>query len=75
MCSTVCFNWLSVSNAQLRGTNDLDAAYVQQYINLADNEILPSVCTWTFPTLGIMQYNKAVSWWCVTVSIIGCWCV
>lgn len=50
-----------VANAQLRGTNDLDAAHVLQYVNLADNEILPSVCTWTFPTLGIMQYNKAVS--------------
>lgn len=50
-----------VANAQLRGTNDLDTAHVLQYVNMADNEILPSVCTWTFPTLGIMQYNKGVS--------------
>lgn len=58
----------SVANHQLRGTNDLDAALVQQYVNLADNEILPSVCTWTFPTLGIMQYNKGVSY----ASHTGC---
>jgi len=47
-----------VSNSQLRGTTELDAALVQQYINFADNEILPAACAWVFPTLGIMQYNK-----------------
>lgn len=52
---------LPVANAQLRGTSDVDAALVQQYVNFADNEILPACCTWTFPTLGIMQYNKQVS--------------
>merc|ERR1712098_673933 len=25
---------------------------------MADNEILPASCTWVFPTMGIMQYNK-----------------
>ena len=25
---------------------------------MADNEILPAACTWVFPTLGIMQFNK-----------------
>merc|ERR1712071_490080 len=24
----------------------------------ADNEILPASCTWLFPTMGIMQFNK-----------------
>ena len=38
----------------------MDAALVQQYVNFADNEILPPVCTWAFPTLGMMQYNKEV---------------
>ena len=52
---------LSVANNQLRGTGDIDPALVQQYVNFADNEILPACCTWTFPTLGIMQYNKQVS--------------
>lgn len=51
---------LPVSNGQLKGLTDLNAALVQQYINLADNEILPAACTWVFPTLGIMQYNKQV---------------
>ena len=52
---------LPVSNRQLKGLADLDAALVQQYVNFADNEILPAACTWVFPTLGIMQYNKQVS--------------
>ncbi|CAB4032463.1 Elongation factor 1-gamma [Paramuricea clavata] len=47
-----------VANAQLRGNNDKDAALIQQFINFADNEILPSAATWVFPTYGIMQYNK-----------------
>lgn len=51
---------LPVSNRQLKGLADLDAALVQQYVNFADNEILPAACTWVFPTLGIMQYNKQV---------------
>jgi elongation factor 1-gamma len=25
---------------------------------MADNEILPASCTWVFPTMGIMQFNK-----------------
>ena len=31
-----------------------------QYVNFADSEVLPAVCTWTFPTLGIMQPNQQV---------------
>jgi elongation factor 1-gamma len=42
----------------LRGTSVVDAALVQQWIEFADSEILPSYCTWLFPCLGIMQYNK-----------------
>ncbi|KAL5008714.1 hypothetical protein ScPMuIL_014295 [Solemya velum] len=47
-----------VGNSQLRGSTDLDSARVQQWINFADNEILPASCTWVFPCLGITQYNK-----------------
>ena len=49
-----------VANTQLRGRTELDAALVQQYVNFADQEILPAACTWTYPTLGIMQYNQQV---------------
>ncbi|XP_075260825.1 elongation factor 1-gamma-A-like [Convolutriloba macropyga] len=47
-----------VADEQLRGKSVLDQAQVQQWINFADNEILPSACTWVFPTMGITQYNK-----------------
>lgn len=52
---------ISVGNEQLRGKTDVDAAYVQQWIDFGDNEILPASCTWVFPCLGITQYNKQVS--------------
>ena len=51
---------ISVSNDQLRGANAQDAALVRQWMDFADNEILPSSCTWVFPCLGVMQYNKQV---------------
>ncbi|XP_071963817.1 elongation factor 1-gamma-like [Antedon mediterranea] len=47
-----------VANETLRGSNVQDQAQVQMFVNLADNEILPSACNWVFPTLGIMQFNK-----------------
>ncbi|WP_459806180.1 glutathione binding-like protein, partial [Herbidospora sp. RD11066] len=47
-----------VSNDQLRGKARLEMAQIQQYVNFADQELLPSVATWVFPTLGLMQYNK-----------------
>ncbi|CAH1262849.1 EEF1G [Branchiostoma lanceolatum] len=43
---------------QLRGTSPKSAALVQQWVNFADSEILPAACSWVYPTLGIMQYNK-----------------
>merc|ERR1711963_1357866 len=27
-------------------------------MSMADSDILPAACTWGFPTMGIMQYNK-----------------
>jgi len=47
-----------VSNETLRGTNPVDQALVLQYLEFAENEILPSACTWVYPTLGFKQYNK-----------------
>merc|ERR1712004_619575 len=29
-----------------------------QWMSMADSDILPAACTWVFPTMGIMQYNK-----------------
>merc|ERR1719309_505361 len=36
----------------------MDQAQVVAWMNFADNEILPASCTWVFPCLGIMQFNK-----------------
>jgi len=47
-----------VANQTLRGANPLDQALVLQYLEFAENEILPSACTWVYPTLGFKQYNK-----------------
>merc|ERR1712025_1118056 len=48
----------AVGNEQLRGKAPLDQAQVVAWMNFADNEILPASCTWVFPCLGIMQFNK-----------------
>ncbi|XP_064623516.1 elongation factor 1-gamma-like [Lineus longissimus] len=47
-----------VANGKLHGSCNTSAALVDQWINFGDNEILPSACTWVFPCLGFMQYNK-----------------
>merc|ERR1711942_266451 len=51
-----------VANDDLRGGSDAAArAQVVQWMCMADNEILPASCTWVFPTLGIMQFNKTAT--------------
>ncbi|ESO12389.1 hypothetical protein HELRODRAFT_105304 [Helobdella robusta] len=47
-----------VANEVLRGLNVSDAACIQQWLDFADNDILPAYCTWIFPIIGILQYNK-----------------
>uniref|UniRef100_A0A8C2SS11 Eukaryotic translation elongation factor 1 gamma n=1 Tax=Coturnix japonica TaxID=93934 RepID=A0A8C2SS11_COTJA len=47
-----------VSNEELRGSSREGAAQVLQWVNFADSDIVPPACTWVFPTLGIMHYNK-----------------
>ncbi|XP_054716075.1 elongation factor 1-gamma-like [Uloborus diversus] len=47
-----------VGNEQLRGANVDEQTRILEWINFGDHEIIPSACTWVFPCLGIMQYNK-----------------
>jgi len=48
-----------VANDELRGGADQAArAQVVQWMAMADSDILPAACTWVFPTMGIMQFNK-----------------
>lgn len=49
-----------VANEELRGGSDAASrAQVVQWMSWADNEVLPASCTWVFPTMGIMQFNKS----------------
>jgi len=51
-----------VANEQLRGGKDpLAQSQILQWLNFADSDILPAACTWVFPCLGIMQFNKNAS--------------
>jgi len=47
-----------LSNAQLKGGNDFEKAEVLQWMEFAENEILPAACAWVFPMISIMQFNK-----------------
>lgn len=47
-----------LGNDQLRGKSVMDKTEIQQWISFADNEILPPSCTWVFPCMGIMAFNK-----------------
>merc|ERR1712002_1300237 len=51
-----------LANEQLRGGKSVeDQAFIQQWISFAENEILPPTCTWVFPCMGIMPFNKAAT--------------
>merc|ERR1712180_339061 len=48
-----------VANDELRGGSDAASrAQVVQWMCWADSEVLPASCTWVFPCMGIMQFNK-----------------
>merc|ERR1711915_1008117 len=49
---------MAVANEQLAGKTAIDKAHIVQWMNFADNEILPASCTWIFPILGIMHHDK-----------------
>ena len=53
---------VSVANEAMRGASAADAAYIMQWVEFADSEILPASCTWVFPCMGIMQFNKQVAY-------------
>ncbi len=48
---------------------------VLQWVSFADSEIVPPASAWVFPTLGIMQFNKQVSfeYICVMVASVRNW--
>jgi len=49
-----------VANDALRATESpVHSAQVIQWMQFADSDILPASCTWVFPTLGAMQFNKS----------------
>jgi elongation factor 1-gamma len=49
-----------VGNEELRGGSKAeDRAAVVQWMCWGDSDVLPASCTWVFPCMGIMQYNKA----------------
>ena len=49
-----------LSNGQLRGESELAQAQVLQWVNYADNDILPAAIAWVLPTIGLVN-NKQVS--------------
>lgn len=49
-----------VSSEQFKGVTPYEKAQVQQFINYADNEILPASYAWVYPSLSIAQFNKLV---------------
>jgi len=55
-----CANAIAIllANEQLRGVGVDAKTEIQQWISFADNEILPAACTWVFPCMGIMAFNK-----------------
>ncbi len=70
-----CCFLLTVSNDALRGSTPQASAQVLQWVSFADSEIIPPASAWVFPTLGIMQFNKQVSfeYICVMVSSVRNW--
>lgn len=58
-----------VANNQLRGGSDFDKAQVLQWMSFADNEVLQAAVPWVFPVMGIVQYNKNVSF----SNLISCY--
>lgn len=46
------------NGTQLIGQSRYEAALIQQYINMADNEISPAAATWIYPIMGYVQFNE-----------------
>ncbi|KAI1893350.1 hypothetical protein AGOR_G00122810 [Albula goreensis] len=50
-----------VASDVLRGSSQQDRALVQQWVNFAEGEIVPSMAAWVYPTMGVADYNKQSS--------------
>jgi len=50
-----------LANEQLRGKSIEDQSFVHQWISFAEHEILPPACTWVFPFMGILPFDKAAT--------------
>ncbi|XP_061073301.1 elongation factor 1-gamma-like isoform X3 [Conger conger] len=46
-----------VAGDVLRGAGPQDQALVQQWVNLAEGEIIPSMTTWVYPIMGVAAYS------------------
>ncbi len=45
-------------------------ALVQQYINIAEHEVYRAAATWVYPTYGIIQFNKTVRVFVLTLMVL-----
>ncbi|QQP51759.1 Zgc:163074 [Caligus rogercresseyi] len=50
-----------LSSETLLGGDALGRAQVMQWLDFTDSSLLPPACTWVFPTLGAMQFNKVAT--------------
>lgn len=51
-----------LSDDSLRGRSVAEATDVLQWVNFAENELLPPICSWVFPLLGIVKPGPDVKW-------------
>lgn len=49
-----------LSNAQLRGDNELSQAQVLQWVSYADNDILPAALAWVLPATGLSNQKQTL---------------
>lgn len=49
-----------LSNAQLRGENELAQAQVLQWVGYADNDVLPAVFAWVLPATGLSNQKQTL---------------
>jgi len=50
--------WLLADDA-LRGRDVVETTEVLQWLHFAEQELLPHVCSWVFPLLGVLKANQA----------------
>ncbi|KAG7470719.1 hypothetical protein MATL_G00116830 [Megalops atlanticus] len=50
-----------VASDVLRGTSPQEKALVQQWVNFAEGEIVPSMAAWVYPTMGVANCDEQAS--------------